>query len=55
MVEQTYYRKLKLSILLQTVFVTALTLLVGGVILKYFLEDRHMEKHKKAVGTLPTA
>ena len=33
------YRKLKLSILLQTVFVTALTLLVGGVILKYFLED----------------
>lgn len=32
------YRKLKLSILLQTVFVTALTLLVGGVILKYFLE-----------------
>ena len=33
------YRKLKLSILLQTVFVTALTLLVGGIILKYFLED----------------
>ncbi len=32
------YRKLKLTILLQTVFVTALTLLVGGVILKYFLE-----------------
>ena len=32
------YRKLKLSILFQTVFVTALTLLVGGVILKYVLE-----------------
>ena len=37
------YRKLKLSILLQTVFVTALTLLVGGVILKYFLEDSSNE------------
>ena len=33
------YRKLKLSILLQTVFVTALTILVGGFILGYFLED----------------
>lgn len=33
------YRKLKLSILLQTVFVTALTILVGGFILEYFLED----------------
>ena len=32
------YRKLKLSILLQTVFVTALTILVGGFILEYFLE-----------------
>ena len=32
------YRKLKLSILFQTVFVTALTLLVGGVLLKYVLE-----------------
>lgn len=33
------YRKLKLSILLQIVFVTALTILVGGFILEYFLED----------------
>lgn len=33
------YRKLKLSILLQTVFVTALTILVGGFILEYFLGD----------------
>lgn len=33
------YRKLKLSILLQTVFVTALTILVGGFILEYFLEN----------------
>lgn len=33
------YRKLKLSILLQTVFVTVLTILVGGFILEYFLED----------------
>lgn len=37
------YRKLKLSILLQTVFVTALTLLVGGIILKYFLEGSSNE------------
>lgn len=33
------YRKLKLSILLQTVFVTALTILVGMIISEYFLED----------------
>ena len=39
MFEQNKYRKLKLSILLQTVFVTALTILVGGFILEYFLED----------------
>lgn len=32
------YRKLKLSILLQTVFVTALTVLVGGFILEYFID-----------------
>lgn len=32
------YRKLKLTILLQTVFVTALTVLVGGFILKYFID-----------------
>ena len=40
---KTNYRKLKLSILLQTVFVTALTLLVGGLILEYFLEDSSNE------------
>ena len=33
------YRKLKLSITLQTVFVTALTLLVGYIILEYLLDD----------------
>lgn len=32
------YRKLKLSILLQTVFVTAVTVLVGGLILTYFID-----------------
>ncbi|MBQ8804365.1 MAG: HAMP domain-containing histidine kinase [Tyzzerella sp.] len=32
------YRKLKLTILLQTVFVTSLTILVGGFILEYILE-----------------
>ena len=37
------YRKLKLSILLQTVFVTALTILVGWFILVYFLEDSSNE------------
>lgn len=33
------YRKLKLTILLQTVFVTSLTILVGGFILEYILDD----------------
>lgn len=33
-----HYRKLKLSILLQTVFVTALTVLVGGFILEYLID-----------------
>ena len=37
------YRKLKLSILFQTVFVTALTLLVGSLILEYLLEDSSNE------------
>lgn len=32
------YRKLKLSILLQTVFVTALTVLVGGVLLEFVID-----------------
>lgn len=37
------YRKLKLSILLQAVFVTALTILVGWFILEYFLDDSSNE------------
>ncbi len=37
------YRKLKLSILLQTVFVTALTILVGWFVLVYFLDDSSNE------------
>ena len=37
------YRKLKLSILLQTVFVTSLTILVGWFILEYFLEGSSTE------------
>lgn len=37
------YRKLKLSILLQTMFVTALTILVGWFILEYFLDDSSNE------------
>lgn len=37
------YRKLKLSILLQAVFVTTLTIIVGYVILVYFLEDSSNE------------
>lgn len=32
------YRKLKLSILLQTVFVTALTVLVGGILLEFVID-----------------
>lgn len=37
------YRKLKISILLQTVFVMAITLLSGMFILEYFLEDSSNE------------
>lgn len=37
------YRKLKLSILLETVFVTALTLLVGYILLEYVLDDSSNE------------
>lgn len=37
------YRKLKLSILLQAVFVTTLTVFVGNIILVYFLEDSSNE------------
>ena len=32
------YRKLKLSILLQTVFITALTVLVGGILLEFVID-----------------
>lgn len=32
------YRKLKLSILLQTVFITALTVLVGGIIMEFVVD-----------------
>ena len=35
------YRKLKLSILLQTVFITALTVLVGGVILEFVIDGMY--------------
>ncbi len=37
------YRKLKLTLLLQAVFVSALTILVGGFILEYFLENSSNE------------
>ena len=37
------YRKLKLSILLETVFVTALTMLVGYILLEYVLDDSSNE------------
>lgn len=37
------YRKLKLTILLQAVFVTALTILAGTLISEYFLEDSSNE------------
>ena len=33
------YRKLKLSILLQTVFVTALTILVGKILMEYVFDN----------------
>lgn len=36
--KKSKYKKLKLSILLQTVFVTALTVLVGGFLLKYIID-----------------
>ena len=37
------YRKLKFSILLQTVLVTAVTVLVGGVILNYVIDGVYNE------------
>lgn len=41
------YRKLKLSILLQTVFITALTVLVGGFILEYFVDGIYNDSFSK--------
>lgn len=38
------YRKLKFSILLQTVFVTALTVLVGGFVLKYVVDGFYNDR-----------
>ena len=46
------YRKLKLSILLQTVFVTALTILVGWFILEYFLDDSSNELVKMLTSSI---
>ena len=41
------YRKLKFSILLQTVLVTALTVLVGGFLLDYVIDGVYNEKFGK--------
>jgi two-component system sensor histidine kinase VanS len=38
------YRKLKLSVLLQTVFVTALTVLVGTFLLRYVIDGVYNDK-----------
>lgn len=42
------YRKLKLSILLQTVFVTALTVLVGGFLLEYVVDGVYNDSFAKS-------
>ena len=36
--EKSKYRKLKISLLLQTVLITALTVLVGGFLLEYIID-----------------
>ena len=36
--KKSKYRKLKISLLLQTVLITALTVLVGGFLLKYIID-----------------
>ncbi|MDD3141763.1 MAG: vancomycin resistance histidine kinase VanS, partial [Lachnospiraceae bacterium] len=41
------YRKLKLSILLQTVFISALTVLVGGFILEYIIDGVYNDSFAK--------
>ena len=38
------YRKLKLSILLQTVFVTALTVLAGGLLMEYVVDGTYNDR-----------
>ena len=43
------YRKLKFSILLQTVFVTALTVLVGGFLLRYVIDGIYNDKIADAI------
>lgn len=42
------YRKLKFSILLQTVFITALTVLVGGFLLEYFIDGIYNDSFARA-------
>ena len=41
------YRKLKVSILLQTVFVTAVTVLVGGFLLNYVIDGIYNDSFAK--------
>jgi len=49
------YRKLKLSILLQTVFVTALTVLVGGIIMEFVVDGVYNDIFSKAFIKVLTA
>lgn len=48
------YRKLKMSILLQTVFVTALTVLVGGVLLEFVIDGVYNDSFANIFVTLLT-
>lgn len=43
------YRKLKLSILLQTVFVTALTVLAGGLLMEYVIDGAYNDRFTKMI------
>lgn len=45
--KKSKYRKLKLSILLQSVFVTALTVLVGGLLLEYIIDGVYNDDFSK--------
>ncbi|MGO5053229.1 sensor histidine kinase [Lachnospiraceae bacterium LCP25S3_G4] len=49
------YHKLKLSILLQTVFITALTVLVGGFILEYFVDGIYNDSFAKTFVSVLTS